>query len=105
MECWLREKEKPAKENAGKGGGNEKTSIGECWWSRMEWNAEWDRRKGQQRSLMLVREEGMECWKREKERPAKENAGKGGGNGMLNETEGKASKRECWQGRREWNAE
>ncbi len=33
---------------------------------------------------------------REKERPAKENAGKGGGNGMLNEREGKASKEECW---------
>ncbi len=37
-------------------------------------------------------------------RPAKENAGEGGGNGMLNEREGKASIGECWQGRREWNA-
>ncbi len=37
---------------------------------------------------------------RQKERPgAKENAGEGGGNGMLIETEEKASKGECWQGR------
>ncbi len=42
---------------------------------------------------------------KEKERPAKENAGKGGRNGMLNEVEGMASKGECWQGRREGNAE
>ncbi len=35
---------------------------------------------------------------REKERPAKENAGKGGGNGMLNEREGKASKENAGKG-------
>ncbi len=36
---------------------------------------------------------------REKERPAKENAGDGGGNRMLNETKGKArGKEECWRG-------
>ncbi len=45
---------------------------------------------------MLNEREGM---------PAKENAGVGGGNGMLNETEEKTCKGECWQGRREWNAE
>jgi hypothetical protein len=85
MECWLREKERPAKGMLAR------------W---REWNAEWERRKGLQRR-MLARAEGMECWMREKERPAKENAGEGGGNGMLNEREGKASKGECWQGRRE----
>jgi hypothetical protein len=53
---------------------------------------------------MLVRVEGMECWMREKERPAKENAGKGGGNGML-VTKGKASKGEGWWKRKEWNVE
>jgi hypothetical protein len=51
----------------------------ECWMRQ---------KKGQQRR-MLARAEGME-WMKEKEKPAKENAGKGGGKGMLNETEEKA---------------
>jgi hypothetical protein len=112
MECWMRQKRKPAKENAdkenaGKGGGNGllneregKDSKGECWWGRENVILnEIDRRR------MLARAEGMECWMREKERPAKENAGMGGGNGMLTEREGKACKGECWWERREWNAE
>ncbi len=62
----MEEKERPAKENAGEGGGNGMLN---------------ERKKGQQR---------------------KENASEGGGNGMLNEREGKASSiGECWQGRRE----
>jgi hypothetical protein len=73
-------KERPAKkEECGDNGMlNEregKASKGECWWGRREWNAEWDKMKGQQRR-MLVKAEGMECWMRQKERPAKENAGK-----------------------------
>ncbi len=46
---------------------------------------------------MLARAEGRECRMIQNKRPAKENAGKAGGNGMLNETEGKArGKGECW---------
>jgi hypothetical protein len=67
MECWLRRQKVRPQRDTGEG-----------------------RRKGQQRR-MRVFAEGMECWMRQKERPAKENAGEGGGNGMLNEREGKAS--------------
>jgi hypothetical protein len=104
---------RPAKANAGEGEGKgmlnereEKACKGECWQGRREWNAIWERRKGQHRR-MAARAEGMECWMKEKERPgAKKNAGDGGGNGMLNEREGKArGKEECWWWRKEWNAE
>jgi hypothetical protein len=63
-----RKKEQQRKKNAGEGGGNGllneregKASKGECWQGRGEWNAEWERRKGQQRR-MLVSAKWMECW-------------------------------------------
>jgi hypothetical protein len=69
MECWIKQKERPAKENAGKGGGkgmlNEtkgKASKGERWWRRRKWNAEWKEEKAsKERRRTLVREEWMEC--------------------------------------------
>jgi hypothetical protein len=107
----LNEQGKTSNGESWQGGGNGmlnetegKAIKGECWCGRREWNAEWDRRKDQQRR-MLVWAERMECWMRQKERPSKENAGKGGGNGMLNETDENVCKGECWQGQTEWNAE
>ncbi len=65
----MKQKERPAKENAGKGGGN---------------------------GMLIETSEGN---------AGKGDAGEGGGKGMLNEAEVKACRGECWQGRREWNAE
>ncbi len=53
-----------------------------------------DKRKGQQRR-MLARAEGMECSMSERERPIKEKAGEGGGNGILNKIDRKYSIGKC----------
>jgi hypothetical protein len=101
----MKQKERPAKENVGMGGENGmlneregKASKGECWQGRREWNAEWERRKGQQRR-MLVKASVKECWIRQR-KASKERRMlvRAGGNGMLTETEEKAWKRKCWQG-------